>query len=248
MTQPYNICLALPIKTGDSGKIETLILKILKENPNFIELRFDFINNVSKITKSFLKRIRGLTKIPLIFTLRNKLEGGHIKLSSAIRLSTLTKLINANPDYIDIEINSPIELLREVIHLGLNKNIKFILSYHNFQTTESLKEAQQIIDTCKSKLSSIIELSNIAQNSIIFKLIFTANKFEDNLIPLKLCRNNNKQGNKIISFCMGEKGIFSRIMCVRAGSIFTYAAFHEQTAPGQINIKKMKLIYSLIDS
>ncbi len=39
---------------------------------------------------------------------------------------------------------------------------------------------------------------------------------------------------------MGELGIFSRIMCTLAGSFLTYASFEEKTAPGQLNIKKMR--------
>ena len=45
---------------------------------------------------------------------------------------------------------------------------------------------------------------------------------------------------------MGELGIFSRIVCPLAGSFLTYASFEEKTAPGQLNIKKMREIYNLI--
>jgi 3-dehydroquinate dehydratase type I len=59
---------------------------------------------------------------------------------------------------------------------------------------------------------------------------------------MKICRDlleKNKYKN-VISFCMGELGIFSRIMCVIAGSFLTYASLEERTAPGQINIKNMR--------
>ena len=45
---------------------------------------------------------------------------------------------------------------------------------------------------------------------------------------------------------MGTLGFFSRIMCVIKGSFLTYASLEEKTAPGQINIEKMKEIYDLI--
>jgi len=47
---------------------------------------------------------------------------------------------------------------------------------------------------------------------------------------------------------MGELGIFSRIMCPIVGSFLTYAFFEEKTAPGQINITKMREIYDLISN
>jgi 3-dehydroquinate dehydratase-1 len=77
-------------------------------------------------------------------------------------------------------------------------------------------------------------------------MVFTAQSFEDNLTPLRLCRQFSNSNQRIISFCMGPLGIFSRINCVLAGSYLTYAFLEEETAQGQINIEKMREIYDLI--
>jgi 3-dehydroquinate dehydratase len=45
---------------------------------------------------------------------------------------------------------------------------------------------------------------------------------------------------------MGTSGIFSRLTCIFAGSFLTYASLKEKTAPGQINIAKMRELYGLI--
>ena len=84
----------------------------------------------------------------------------------------------------------------------------------------------------------------------IFKMIFTAQKFEDNLIPMKICRDllERNKCKSVISFCMGELGIFSRIMCVIAGSFLTYASLEERTAPGQINIRNMREILQTVSN
>ncbi|MFX1589330.1 MAG: type I 3-dehydroquinate dehydratase, partial [Promethearchaeota archaeon] len=79
------------------------------------------------------------------------------------------------------------------------------------------------------------------------KLIFTAQKFEDNLIPLKLCKELSHSNQKIISFCMGSLGIFSRLMCVLTGSFLTYASLEEKTASGQLNIRKMREIFGILN-
>jgi 3-dehydroquinate dehydratase type I len=81
---------------------------------------------------------------------------------------------------------------------------------------------------------------------IIYKIIFTANKFNDNLTPLKICKEISSSKKRIISFCMGSLGIFSRINCIFTGSYLTYAFLEEKTAQGQIQIEKMKEIYDLI--
>lgn len=245
--QNIKICLALPVKTGEINQIKGLLSKFSEEKPDIIELRFDYIENISKITPSFLEKLLTLTDVPYIFTLRRTHEGGHLNLEETKRLSILRKLIDAGPKYLDIEINNSTEILHEVLTLCTEKKVKVILSHHNFETTLSLKNAYQLIENCLGRIKPIIKSNFNIYDDLIFKIIFTATKFEDNLIPLKLCKRINKEGYKMISFCMGELGLFSRIMCIKAGSFLTYAALHDKTAPGQISFAKMKEIYSLLD-
>jgi len=240
------LCIAVPIKTANIEVNTKLLKQIIKEQPDFIELRFDYIDDVNLITTSFLEKLLSLTNIPMIFTLRSNREGGHLELNNIQRLPILQRLIEAKPGYIDIEMLSPINLLQEIIHLCINKRIKIICSYHNFQSTEPLHEAQNLIENYKKKLQNIVQDDEYILKTFIFKLIFTATQFEDNLIPLQLCDNFYLQGYKIISFCMGELGIFSRILCIKKGSFFTYAALEETTAPGQLNITTMRNFLSLL--
>jgi len=241
------ICLALPVKTGKINQIKPLMSEVLEEKPDFIEIRFDYIDDISQITSSFLEELLMLTDVPYIFTLRNSHEGGHLNLKETKRLSILRKLIKAKPKYLDIEINNLTETLHKVFNLCTEKNVKPILSYHNFEATETLQNAHQIIESCLRRIKPLIKSNSNIHDSLIFKIIFTAIQFEDNLIPLKLCKRIDKEGYKIISFCMGELGLFSRIMCIKAGSFLTYAALYDKTAPGQISIGTMKEIYSLLD-
>jgi 3-dehydroquinate dehydratase type I len=244
--QMRNICLALPVKTGKIDQVQDMISEVVAEEPNVIEFRFDYIDDVSKINPSYLESILKLTDIPAIFTLRSSQEGGHLDLADSERLPLLKKLVNAEPQYIDVELRSPSSLLREVFSLCKRKKVDLILSNHNFESTESLEDAYDLVENCKKRVNSLMESGGDFHTSFIFKLVFTATQFEDNLIPLKLCKTLSKEDQKIISFCMGELGLFSRIMCVKAGASFTYAAFHETTAPGQLGIKIMKEIYDLL--
>ncbi len=240
------ICLAVPIKTGNLSENNAILRECVDEKPELIELRFDYIDNTEHITPSFLKALISLTKIPIIFTLRSSSEGGHLNLTNSQRLSILKKLIKAQPDYVDIELRTPLNLLKQLIHLCMNERIKIILSYHNFQTTESFPEARKTIKNFIIKVGKTFSNDEILLNSIIFKIIYTATKFKHNFVPLELCKTISEQRYKVISFCMGEMGMFSRITCVMAGSFMTYAALYDETAPGQIHIRDMKRIYSLI--
>src|SRR3989442_15068584 len=58
-----------------------------------------------------------------------------------------------------------------------------------------------------------------------------------------------KQSDKhsLIGLCMGEQGIISRVLGVRAGSVFTFAALSpdEKTAPGQVTAQELRSTYRI---
>src|SRR3954462_11560264 len=53
--------------------------------------------------------------------------------------------------------------------------------------------------------------------------------------------------HSMISVCMGEQGIISRVLGVRAGSVFTFGAASpgEETAPGQIAHRTLRETYRI---
>jgi 3-dehydroquinate dehydratase/shikimate dehydrogenase len=53
--------------------------------------------------------------------------------------------------------------------------------------------------------------------------------------------------NALVGLCMGEQGIISRVLGVRAGSAFTFGAVsaESKTAPGQISVRDLRGIYRI---
>ena len=49
---------------------------------------------------------------------------------------------------------------------------------------------------------------------------------------------------KIIAFCMGDPGKFSRILCLHLGSPFTYVSLGKAIAPGQFSVDEIKSLQS----
>ncbi|MFX1445847.1 MAG: type I 3-dehydroquinate dehydratase [Promethearchaeota archaeon] len=244
----FNICVAVPIQSGNFQQNETVIKSILKEDPNFIEFRFDYIDSTKKITKEFGEKLLNLVQpnIPAIFTFRDYSEGGQININDKDRLKILKTLLEAQPEYLDIEMNSTKLILEEIIFLAVQNNVNLIFSYHDFKETPTYEEGFAIIDSFMNKLTSKLIVDSKIIRQSIYKAIFTANKFEDNLISLDLCKSFSKEGHKIISFCMGDPGILSRLICLKVGSFLTYGSFEDKTAPGQINIRKMRKFYEIL--
>src|SRR5229473_3176283 len=74
-----------------------------------------------------------------------------------------------------------------------------------------------------------------------FKVVSTANSLYDNVQMMKFLEKHSPESS-IVGICMGEQGIMSRVLCVRAGSQFTFAApsAGEETAPGQIAARVLR--------
>lgn len=244
----FNICVSIPIKNTSFKEVEPIIADALKSNPKLIELRFDYISNIKTLSMDFLRDILKSIKpyAGVIFTLRDPSEGGQLKINQKERFKILKIFIETKPDYIDIEMNTDQDIISEIINLTSQNEVKIIFSYHNFEKTISFDDTIKLIQNFNNKLIQDLSLGSDVLEEIIYKIIYTAQKFEDNLIPLKLCKELSNSNQKIISFCMGPLGIFSRITCILAGSYFTYASLEEKTASGQINVRKMKEMYNLI--
>jgi 3-dehydroquinate dehydratase type I len=244
----YNLCVSIPIKYTSIEEVRPIIAKAIESKPNLVELRFDYISNIKNLSPDFMRDLLNIIHphAAVILTLKSSSEGGLLKINQNERFKILEMLIETKPDYLDIEMNTDNNRLNELINLASQNQVKIIFSYHNFKKTMTFEESIKHIQDFKQKITQELSIDSKVLEDIIYKLIFTAQNFEDNLTPLKLCKEISNSNQKIISFCMGELGIFSRIMCVLTGAFLTYASLEEKTAAGQINIKEIREFLDLL--
>jgi len=74
-------------------------------------------------------------------------------------------------------------------------------------------------------------------------MVFFARKMKDNQSLFTLCKEITQKGINISTFCMGVRGMLSRVFCVNHGSAYTYASIGEKTAPGQVSISEFVQLY-----
>jgi 3-dehydroquinate dehydratase / shikimate dehydrogenase len=72
-------------------------------------------------------------------------------------------------------------------------------------------------------------------------VVTTATNLYDNVIMMRFLEQASHD-NKVVGVCMGEQGIISRVLSLRAGSVFTFGALSpgEETAPGQVTAKQLR--------
>lgn len=78
----------------------------------------------------------------------------------------------------------------------------------------------------------------------IAKFAVMVNEKED---TLKIFEIINKYKNKVIGIGMGEKGKITRVLNIYYGSILTFASYKgKASAPGQIDVEKLRKIWELL--
>ena len=237
-----NVCLAIPVNSDNYKDLELIIRESIRSGSNFIEFRFDYLKNEELITTNFLRDLKKLipATVSSIFTLRHHSEGGKLKINEYKREEIIQRFFEVKPDFIDIEMNSNKDLLKKIKGISDISNIKLIFSYHDFIKTPDFNHSKSIVDKFEHLLLDELNINIKTINNSVYKLIFTAQEFRDNFIPIQICNFYSKSNRNIISFCMGDLGIFSRIYSLKSGAFLTYGSSMEKTAPGQISSKDIK--------
>ncbi len=190
-----------------------------------IELRIDYSNsfNLNKISL-LLKQ----SKLPIIFTLRKKSQGGFYQYGEDQRLTKILALCQLNPDYIDPEHDIQTGFLKDV--KSAYPDIKLICSYHNFNETPT-------------NLESILQSM---ENPFFYayKIATLANKTSDSLRMLNFVKKFHKK-YILTGICMGEYGICTRILSPIIGNAMNYTSLDEAqaTAPGQLTANELMKLY-----
>jgi 3-dehydroquinate dehydratase type I len=210
--------------------VEKALIAIKKVNrwADLIELRVDYLKRMN------LAPLLENRRKPLIVTHRRKEEGGKYKGEGRKRLSVLQEAIDLGADYIDVELATERSFLQSLIR---NKGAtQVILSFHDFQGTPSLKELQRLC-------GQMIRL-----DADVVKIVPFARSWEDNLIILSLIPYAKKRRQKIVAFCMGEKGKLSRVFSPFLGAAWVYASLNRNkaSAPGQLTVGEMKEIWEML--
>lgn len=193
-----------------------------------IELRIDLFDDTSieKVTNIFKTAKEKFNK-PLIATVRDIKEGGQKEFSDRF---LLYETVISYADCIDVEVNSE-ELLNKIRDI-LRGEKTLIGSYHNFELTPEDDFLESIITKGKNSGVDIIKIATKARD-------------RDELIRLLLFTLKHKNSG-IITMCMGDKGLSSRIIAPIFGSLLTYGYINRPSAPGQLSIAQLSELFRIL--
>ena len=220
--------LCIPIAGADASEMIEKAEAISRDNP-FIELRLDYLSRPALAFPKIKQFTDSHTDVVVIATCRRTVNGGKFRGSLASQLEVLTKAAANGCQMVDLEIQSATAAKAGEIQ-RLRNRAALILSYHDFRGTKKLEETF-------AKMRAF--------SADYYKVVSTATSLHDNVLMMKFLEHNAQ--HSIVALCMGEQGVISRVLGLRAGSAFTFASagVGEETAPGQIAARILRNVYRI---
>ncbi len=192
---------------------------VVKETP-FLEFRLDYLEKPLLALPKLKHFFEDNTAATGIATCRRTANGGKFSGNVAAEMEILSKAAAAGFHLVDLELESAEALKKGELQKLRDTGIALIVSHHDFNATKDLDGIYQRIAPFDPDF---------------IKIVPTAKSLTDNVTLIRFLERMTDNSN-IIGICMGDAGIISRVLGLRAGSAFTFAAATpgEETGPGQI--------------
>ena len=221
------VCVA--VVGEDAANILERAESLVRDNP-FMEFRLDYLTNPAAGLPKLKHFLDMHPEATVIATCRRAVNGGKFKGSAAAQLDILTRAAATGFQLVDIELQSA-QILKPAELAGLKDRVGVILSVHDFKATKKLED-------------TFADMKRYPAD--FYKVVSTATSLHDNVQMMKFLQAHSAQ-YEMVGLCMGEQGIISRVLGVRAGSVFTFgsATRGEETAPGQVTAGELRDTYRI---
>ena len=196
----------------------------MRKPPDLFELRLDRLAGMADEVEKVLPRLR----TPLIITARDPREGGANKLRLRQRRDLLARFLS-HADYIDVELRSA-RTLRALLAIAKAKNVRRIISFHDFKSTPSARLLVAKAQNAKALRADIFKVATRTDT------------------PTELGRllefiTKNRVNVRLAVMGIGRLGDISRVLLARAGSVLIYASLGPATdVEGQLSLEQLRAL------
>jgi 3-dehydroquinate dehydratase/shikimate dehydrogenase len=222
------VCVA--VTGSDPAEMIEKAESLVRDN-TFLEFRLDYLPRPAVALPKIKQFVEYHAHVVALATCRRAAAGGKFRGSVATQLDILGKASSmAGCQVIDLELQSAARCKPEQLR-RLRSHAALILSHHDFRATKDLEQTLEKM---------------VAISADFYKIVSTATTLYDNVLMMKFLEKNSDK-HSLIGVCMGEQGIISRLLGVRAGSVFTFAAVSqdEKTASGQVTAQDLRSTYRI---
>lgn len=227
-TTKVNIC--VPLCGTNTAELKQEIA-LLESDIDMVEWRMDCLNaTVCEEWLQVLQTIRPLMKhYVLLATWRNESEGGRKQCEHYEEL--LTAIIQSGlADLIDIELFQNEDTVKRLTALAHKQGVAVVMSNHEMMKTPDNQAMMIRLQAMRRMHADIAKLA-VMPNSIhdVWRLLSVTSSFHEQCTDCY-----------VVTMAMGETGVISRICGEMSGSLISFAALKEASAPGQLPYQQLK--------
>ncbi|WP_353066642.1 shikimate dehydrogenase [Tunturibacter psychrotolerans] len=203
---------------------------VVKETP-FLEFRLDYLEKPLLALPKLKHFLSDNTAVTAIATCRRAANGGKFSGNLVAEMEILSKAGTSGFHIVDLELESAESLKKGELQKLRETGVALIISHHDFAATKDLDGIFKRIEPFHPDF---------------IKIVPTAKSLTDNVTLMRFIERMDDHSN-IVGICMGDAGIISRVLGLRAGSAFTFAAATagEETGPGQIAARTLIETYRI---
>jgi 3-dehydroquinate dehydratase / shikimate dehydrogenase len=221
------VCVALQAATASAllARAEAALA-----DTQFLEFRLDLLDKPAAAVAPIAKFLQAHKEVASIATCRRKSSGGGFAGTLAEELAILAHAAKAGFTLLDLEIESAEACHADQLEALRSAGSALMISFHDFEKSCDPEAVFQ-------------RIRKFAPDFV--KIVSTAQSLTDSLNMLRWIKSRSADA-QVVGIAMGEPGVVSRILSLRAGSAFTFAAIDgAETAPGQINARTLKDLYQI---
>lgn len=203
------------------------------------EFRIDLLSFASD-TKQVIALGHELKKIlgnkPMIATIRTKNEGGQLEISDAYYGKTYQAYLK-NPfmDWLDVEMFRDQKVVSEIVQKAHQKKVLVVMSNHDFQKTPSQDEIEKRLLKQDQMGADVLKIAVMPKSKQDVFTLMNA--------TLKVSQQTTKP---LLTMSMGQLGTISRVATANMGGSYSFGMIGEASAPGQIDVTKLKQILQTV--
>ena len=205
-----------------------------------VEWRVDWFEHVFEFDKveDVLKDLRNvLGNIPLLLTFRTKKEGGEKAIDTKdYKELNLRAAKTGYVDFIDVEIFTGDDVVREIIDGAHAAGVKVIASNHDFFKTPAKSDIIYRLRKMQDMGADIPKIAVMPQcrRDVLTLLCATEEMVTD------------YADRPIITMSMAGTGVISRLCGEGVGSSMTFGAAKKASAPGQMGVNDLNTVLDLL--
>lgn len=227
--------IAVPITGTSKEEILNQAEEVKTAQPDLVEWRVDFFEDV--VHKNSLENVAeelraNLKDIPLLTTFRTYQEGGNKMLSDEDYFEIVKNIISwQQTDAIDLELKHDQTKIEQLIQLAHESKIITIMSNHDFGETPEQEELVKRLTQMQKAGADVAKIAVTPKTSIDVLTLLSATQEAHEILDCPL-----------ITMSMGNLGKVTRTACKEFGSSLTFASVKNSSAPGQIEIDRLRNI------